>query len=302
MWLIIILGMALASTFTIAKDLVQYFDPIFIVGLRMIIGGSILLGWSYLSGTFKLHKKSDLWLFIRASLFHIFLSYVLEFCALPYIASSKSAIFFNLSSFFTATIMVFGYGAHLSIKKWLAIIVGFVGFIPLLVADSSQEELWGSFFSFSLSEIFLLAAVFSAALGWVLVKELIDLNYSAWHINGFCMFFSGLLAILLWIISYKLGYSSYALHFVPTTDIVSIVAIRLFALIFISNIFCYNLYGFLLKKYSATFLSLSMMVVPLFGAILGWYFLDEVISVYFVLTLVITSGALYLFYQEDLVV
>ncbi len=300
MWLIFILGMALASTFTLAKDLVQYFDPIFIVGLRMIIGGAILLVWSYLSGTFVLRKKSDLWLFVRASLFHIFLSYVLEFCALPYVASSKSAIFFNLSSFFTAGIMVFGYGAHLSAKKWLAIAIGFVGFIPLLVAQVPQEELLSNLFSFSFPEIFLLVAVFSAALGWILVKDLIDLNYSTWHINGFCMTFSGLLAILTWFISYKMGYSGNAINFVPETELVSGIAIRLFSLIFISNIFCYNLYGFLLQKYSATFLSLSMMLIPLFGAIFGWYFLGEAISVYFVLTLIITSGALYLFYQEDL--
>lgn len=300
MWLILILGMAFAGTFTLAKDLVQYFDPIFLVGLRMMIGGSLLLTWSYVSGTLKLHKKSDLWLFAKASFFHIFLTYVLEFCALPHVSSSKTAMFFNLSSFFTAAIMVFGYGAHLSGRKWLAIAIGFIGFIPLLIAQAPSEEFLGELFSISVAEIFLLCAVFSASLGWILIKDLLKRGYSSWQANGFCMLSSGLLAILTWIVSFNLGYSGQAVSLSVETTLVSSMVFRLTSLVFLSNVFCYNLYGFLLKEYSATFISLSMMLVPLFSAFFGWYFLGEIISIYFMVTLLITSAALYLFYQEDL--
>jgi drug/metabolite transporter (DMT)-like permease len=196
--------------------------------------------------------------------------------------------------------MVFGYGAHLSSKKWLAIIIGFIGFIPLLISQAPQEELFGELFSISIPELLLLGAVFSAALGWVLIKDLLDKGYSTWQANGLCMSFSGVIAILTWFFSFRMGYSGNAITFCPNMQTVVGVAIRLLSLVFLSNVFCYNLYGFLLHKYSATFISLSMMLVPLFGAIFGWYFLQETISLYFLVTLIITSAALYLFYQEDL--
>ncbi|HRE30725.1 MAG TPA: EamA family transporter, partial [Candidatus Berkiella sp.] len=37
----------------------------------------------------------------------------------------------------------------------------------------------------------------------------------------------------------------------------------------ISNVICYNLYGFLLKRFSATFMALAGLITPLFASLFG---------------------------------
>lgn len=68
----------------------------------------------------------------------------------------------------------------------------------------------------------------------------------------------------------------------------------------ISNIICYNLYGYLLTKYSATFLSLAGLITPLFASLFGWYFLNEQITWHFYMSIFLFSIGLFIFYQEEI--
>jgi drug/metabolite transporter (DMT)-like permease len=63
---------------------------------------------------------------------------------------------------------------------------------------------------------------------------------------------------------------------------------------------CYNLYGYLLRRFSATFMSFAGLTTPLFTALFGWIFLGEVASPAFYLSFSILSVGLLLFYQEEL--
>jgi len=71
-------------------------------------------------------------------------------------------------------------------------------------------------------------------------------------------------------------------------------------LMIISNAICYNLYGKLLKKYSATFMSFAGFTTPLFTALFDWLKFGEVASWHFYLSATIVFGGLLIFYQEEL--
>ena len=71
-------------------------------------------------------------------------------------------------------------------------------------------------------------------------------------------------------------------------------------MLLISNVVCYNLYGHLLKRFSATFMSLAGLITPLFASLFGWYFLDEVITWHFYMSMFIFSIGLFIFYQEEI--
>jgi drug/metabolite transporter (DMT)-like permease len=72
------------------------------------------------------------------------------------------------------------------------------------------------------------------------------------------------------------------------------------SLILIANVIGYNLQSFLLRTYTATFLSFAGFITPLFAAFYGWLFLGELVSWDFFATIMIVFIGLYLFYRQEL--
>jgi drug/metabolite transporter (DMT)-like permease len=72
------------------------------------------------------------------------------------------------------------------------------------------------------------------------------------------------------------------------------------AIILVSNLVCYNMYGWLLKRFTATFLSFSGLVSPLFAAFYGWMLHGETVHPSFFLSVGILCSGLWLVYFEEL--
>lgn len=111
--------------------------------------------------------------------------------------------------------------------------------------------------------------------------------------NGISMVIGGTLAL---VHSYATGESWSP---IPVTDMGPFLQNSLLMCL-ISNIICYNLYGYLLKRYSATFMSLAGLVTPFFASFFGWYFLGETITWHYFASIAVFSVGLTLFYQEEL--
>ncbi len=109
-------------------------------------------------------------------------------------------------------------------------------------------------------------------------------------VNGICMTAGGFLALVT---------SFFTEEFMPVTNILPFVGL-LAAVILISNLVCHNLYGYLLRKYTATFLSFAGFMGPLFAAFYGWLLMNEAITWHFYISSVIVFFGLFLFYQDEL--
>lgn len=310
MMLIVLLYMLFASTFILAKAVLFFIKPLLFIGLRMSLAGALMLGYYGLRYGIQIKKGSGK-LLAQIIIFHIFIAYVFEFWALQYISSAKTALIYNLSPFITALLAALLTKEFISPKKWIGLLIGFLGLIPWLLSSSACEDVFGSFASVSLPEVALLIAVTSAAYGWLVVTKLMkEFEYAPVLINGIGMAGGGVLALLSsflcegwpsimyrsaaqicnpWIVA-QVGIDASALLY---------VACYTALLILIANIICYNLYGYLLCYYSATFISFAGFICPLFAAGFGWLFLGERISVYFILTFVLILLGLYLFYQDE---
>lgn len=314
-FVISLLNMILASTFIIGKEALVYVHPFFLIAVRMIIGGSLLLGYQYFFKHvhFFLPRK-HIWLLVQAVLFHIYFSFMLEFWALEYVASAKTCLFFNLSPFVTAIFCYFLFSERLTFKQKVGLTIGFLGFLPELFAPQPLlEESAGGFGFISFPEIALLAAVVTSAYGWIVMKKLVvDNHYPVAMFNGISMFFGGVLALVTslcwsgWPTVKALSTPTNAIdyHLINSLGAQGAgIALFLFytaLLIIVANFIYYNLYGVLLKKYSATFLSFSGFTAPLFTAFFGWLSLAEAISWHFVVTNICVFFGLYLFYMDEL--
>ena len=117
-------------------------------------------------------------------------------------------------------------------------------------------------------------------------------GYSLLMINGFSMLTGGLAAFVTYYLSRDPE--------VPSTtnfwEFFKYVAI----LVVLSNVIFYNLYGWLLKRYTITFLTFCGFLSPLFGVFMGWAFRGETISWPYWVSLALITFALFIFYREEI--
>ncbi len=292
MTLIILMYALFASSFSMGKVLLSYCSPIFLTGSRMFVGGVILLAYQYFAPHeyFKFRKK-HLWYYAQIVFFGIYINYILRFWALRDLSSSKTCFLYNLSPFMSSIYSYLFFSEKMTKKQWAGLLIGFIGLIPILLSSSTQEERLGEFFFLSWQEIAVLISVACHSYSWIVVRKLVrKKNYSPMMVNGLTMAAGGFLAL---ITSFIVEGTS------PVTDVVPFTG-WLILVILISNIICYNIYGYLLKKYTATFLSFAGFLSPLFAAFYGWALLGETITWHFYLSAVIVFVGLLIFYKDEL--
>lgn len=225
--------------------------------------------------------------------FGIYITYTLRFWALNYMPAAKTNFIYNLSPFLSALFSFIVFNEKLSFKKWTGLGIGFLGLIPVLLSTSSPEQAIGEISFLSWPEIAVILSVATHTYSWIIMRKLVkEKSYSPMMVNGVSMTFGGLLALLTSFIidgfaPIKAGYVGYFFGILGL-------------IILLSNIICYNLYGWLLKRYTATFLSFAGFLSPLFTALYAWVLMSEVVTWHFYASCIIVFIGLYLFYQEEL--
>lgn len=292
MVLIVLCYALLASTFTLAKATLEYAKPFFVIGFRMTIAGSIMLGYLFLfQRKYLTLNKNDIFPFLRVAFFHVYLAFTCEFWALQYVTSSKTCLIYALTPLIAAILAYMLLNERLGMKKVIGLCLGFAGMIPILIIQSAPGELGMNLLRISLPEMILLVAVVSATYAWFGIKDLMGKGHSLIMVNGFAMLIGGL-AVFATSAIFE-GFSPLPISNVP------LFLKYVFALILASNILFYNFYGWLLKKYSITFLTFVGFLTPIFAAGFGWFFLGEQITWHYGISLIAITSALYLFYKEE---
>lgn len=258
----------------------------------MFIAGTLLLGYQYFyAHKYFRFKTKHIFLYAQIIIFGIYITYILRFWALKYLLSSKTCFLYNVSPFFSSLYSYFFFNEKMTKKQWSGLCIGFIGMIPILLTSSPSEALIGEISFLSWPELAVLISVAMHSYSWIVMRKLVkDKSYSPMMVNGISMTTGGLLALIT-------SFFIEGLH--PVSAIKPFVG-WLALVIIISNIICYNLYGYLLKQYTATFLSFAGFISPLFAALYGWIFLSETITWHFYVSTVIVFVGLFLFYQDEL--
>lgn len=265
----------------------MYAKPFFVVGVRMVIAGLLLYCYHLWSTKqWRCIAKKDIFLFVQIILFHVYFAYILDLWSLQYLTSSQSSFIYNVSPFIAALLSYFCFSEKMTWKKWLGLSIGFVGLLPEMISTSKAHVA-------AVPVVALLCGVGSAAYGWILMRTLVkERGYSPIIVNGIGMLGGGVLALIT-----SIGFDGWSGTLVSNLW----MFVQLITLIIIvANLIFYNFYGYLLKKYTATFLSFAGLTCPLFAALFGWLFLGETVNYTFFVSLIVVSCGLYLFYQEEL--
>lgn len=294
MFLVVLLYALFASVFTIAKTGLEYSEPLFFVGSRMFAAGVLMLSYQFLFDRKNFFFRRADWLKVFGlGLFNIYLTNAFEFWGLQYLTSFKTCFIYSLSPFVSALLSYFMFAETMNLKKWMGLLIGFTGFIPILLSHTATEDQTGGIFFLSWAEMAVMAAAVCGVYGWILLRKLVkDGGYSSFMANGLSMLIGGVMALL---------HSSLVENWdpLPVTHVMPFLDCAIL-LILVSNLICYNLYGYLLRHYTATFISFAGFVTPLFSAFFGWLYLGEVVTMPFYISAAIVSVGLFTFYQEEL--
>lgn len=145
--LVILLYALFASVFTIAKTGLEYSQPFFFVGSRMFLAGILMLVYQYYFNRSQFtFQKVHFWRVFRLALFNIYLTNVFEFWGLKYLTSFKTCFIYSLSPFVSALLSFWLFSEKMTVKKWIGLLIGFAGFLPILLNETSTEEQTGHFF------------------------------------------------------------------------------------------------------------------------------------------------------------
>ena len=300
MILIILLYFLCAATFPLAKATLALAHPFFYVGIRMTIAGLLLLSvYRFFKGPLPPMKRlsrhsgqrSDVSLFLQVALFSIYCAYMLDLWSLQYLTSIESAFIFNLSPFMAALFSYLWFAEMMTATKWIGLGLGSASVLPLLFARN------GELVAVSTEQIVpivaLICSVAASAYGWIVMRELVkNRDYAPLVVNGYAMLIGGLATLL----------TSYGVESWSPSPVVDWPKFALYtgAMIIIANGIFSNLYSYLLKHYTATLLSFSGFLCPIFACLLGYFCLQEPLSGKFFFSLVCIISGLFLFYQEEL--
>ncbi|MBT3456147.1 DMT family transporter [bacterium] len=287
MFWIVLLNAFFASTFTIGKAALNTgVSPIFFIGLRMGIAGVCLLAYWYLFGLKQDgHIRKNIKGIILYSLVGIAGSYLIEFWILTKITSIKSSLIFNLSPFISALLSYFMLKEKMDTKRWIGLSIGFLGFIPLVLYSPQAS----SILTVGLFDCLMLVSAFAYTYGWVQMRALVKNGMSPIWVNGVAMLFTGVVSTLIPMGTGTIGS-------IPSWTFLLALVI---AIVIAGNIIAYIGLGFLLKRYTATFITLSGLIRPIFAAFYGYIFLTEVITWHFFASMACVCVGLYIFYKQE---
>jgi drug/metabolite transporter (DMT)-like permease len=287
---VLILYLLWSSSFPIGKWLLGFASPVFLTGIRMFFAGALICLFMLIrqKGFPKLSKIQWGSLTLLGFL-SIYLSNILEFYGLQSLSAGKTCFIYSLSPFCAALFSYIHFGEKMNKMKWIGMLIGFLGFIPSLDFSSDFS------FRFSLPELAVMGAAVTSVYGWILLRVVVkDNEISPLTANGYSMLIGGFFALV---------HSFFQETWQPipmATQNIPQVFYGISAMTIISNFICYNLYGLMLKRFTATFLSFFGLLSPIFASFNAWLLLNEPPSIKIFLSTFIVSIGLWIFHRNEL--
>ncbi len=285
-----------SSVFSLSKLALQCSPPIFLTGFRMTAAGLIILVYLFFKDRylFKMNIKQYFSLFIL-SIFSIYLTNILEMWGLQYLSTAKTCFIYSFSPFFAAFFSYLHFGETMNIRKWLGLFIGLLGFIPVLLNQTDLENFLNAFSFISWPSLAIIGAALCSVYGWVLLRLIVKNSVmSPVMANGVSMLIGGIIALV-----HSFFTEIWEPIPVSINNLVPFIKGNLI-MIFISNIVCYNIYGFLLKRFTASFLSFFGLLSPFFASFSGWFLIGEVFSLSIFLASGIVVIGLWIVYHAEL--
>lgn len=288
-----------AIVFIFTKEALLFSKPIFFTGSRMLTAGVC----SYLFHRLWFRKipfrsitPSQVWYIFLLALFNVYLTNANEAWSLQFLSTGKVAFIYNLSPFFSLFFSRWMFGEKITWKKIVGLVIACAAITPLLINDSSADivDTTVRIGFLSAAEIVMIIASAATALGWVLMKHLMDMrsDFNSYFLNGVSLTLGGLMC-------FAQALSNEARPLVAPGHANNFIWYLIITMV-LQNLVAYNFNAYLLRIHSATLVILFSFVMPIITAILGYFMLQEALNLQFFVCSAGVALGLLIFYQQEL--
>ena len=252
------------STYLFNKIAVTELPPLFLGSFRFLIAGILMISIAiYKKASFRISKREILNCCIAGFLFLIYGNGIYIW-ALQFIDSGIGALIAATQPLFVLLLMRIFFKKEIKLKSIIGIGFGVLGMYLLVSQQSfatSSKSVWGM--------LAMLTCVLSWASGSVFVsKARLPNNFTV--STGIQMIFAGLVLAICSLL-FQEEWSS---PLVWTGQVQFSMAV----LVVFGGVVAFTAFNYLLKMVSTEKVATSAYVNPVIALIIGWYFLDEKLS------------------------
>jgi len=246
------------------KIVIEYYEPITIIFLRLVISGSLLLLFLFISGKFERIRRKDIKWFLALAFTQPFCYFMGESFGLKLVSSTIASVIISTIPVFSPLIAYYTIKEKFSGYSLAGILISFAGILVMIM----RKDLTLNAVPAGIGLLFF--AVFSALFYAVIIRKF-SFSYTPLTIitaqNVIGMFY--FLPLFL-ILDFK---QFITVH--PTFELVS----ALLQLSIFASIFAYMLYISVLREFGVTRANVFTNLIPIFTAIASWIILGEVLTI-----------------------
>lgn len=275
-----------ASTLFFGKQLLVYSSPLFLSGLRTLIAGGFFLLYAWRTKKTMEINRDLLLSCAPVAIYSFFLSNTFKFWALQHSSAAHAGA---ISAFEPLCALIMAYvmfNERATVKQLIGMALCIAS--SLLMATGTLAP-----FDFvSVPSLFLCIAMISSVYGALLMRRLIKYQEATISlVMGMSMSIAGIMTLFATI-------AEISSCTVNTDSMVPFIG-NLTAMVLLSNIIGYGLYGTLLTRYSALLISCGSCIRPIFIALYRWAFFNQPLTVGFLGYAGIIVIGLLLIYRDE---
>ena len=250
-------------SFIWSSVLLQYYEPITIIFIRLVISSALLYAFMFVSGQKVKLERKDFFLVFLSALFNPFLYFLGENYGLKYSTPTISAVIIATIPLFSPVIAYITFKERLTPINFIGIAISFCGVILMLVTRSL------SLVADVRGVIFLFGAVFAALLYSVTLRKLTE-NYSAVLLVAT----QNLIGVFLFMPFFVIFELKTTIAVTVTAEVVT--SMLLLAILASSVSFVFFAHSVKLLGMSKT--NIFSNLIPVFTAIFSYFLLSESFS------------------------
>lgn len=292
MILILFMNAILAFIFTIDKELLQFFPPLFFLAVRTL-SCSVVFGTIYATKhQFNTQfTKRDLLFLLTLGVTYIYITNLFLLKGLTMLSSAKASLIYNANPFIVALLSWLVFREKFSWLKITGLAIGWTAFVPLLLFNNPA---WEQEAIISTGELYVFVAASAVACSFMILQRVMYSTANdipATLTSAITLFSGGCLALLH---SYLTEMTNPEAVF-----LFDAYSIGLLAILIGSTLAWSFLNSYLTQYYKASFLSLAGFTAPLFAAIFEPFFFNSTVGWNFYVSLGCVATGLYLFYRSE---